>query len=305
MPVIERDDHRSQSHVFASRRSLAIWIWSALFIADAVLVTRRLSGEFARPLPAVLALLSTALVAIAAWVAWRLYAGAQANAVRSRWPFWESRMLSAAVTAAWAWSISAGGTPRSAGLLLAVVAVLIWGLVTFDLIEATATKMSVPIPNAVNTANALPVNAKTDYCPATPLSVEADSPGILDEPDESLDVESMETETADIDSGSEDQLTLWLSRRDTDHGEQIEGWVRVPFASGQRETTVHVAFCPPMSVCPEIETEELDGADLEIRVAAVFPFGVRLSVRRSGPLDERNSDRIGFIAQSLSTQRAA
>ena len=40
----------------------------------------------------------------------------------------------------------------------------------------------------------------------------------------------------------------------------------------QRETVIHVAFCPPLPGIPEIETEDLEGADLEIRVAAAFAF---------------------------------
>lgn len=296
MPDLGWDDHRSQAGALASRRSLAIWIWSALFIADAVLVTRRLSGEFASPLPAGLALLSTALVAIASLAAWRLFTHARRDDAVAQSRRWKSRGLSLAATILWAWSISAGASPQSAGLLFAVVAMLLLSLAGIDICE-----FSSPAPPVLVETPGAPGFTDDPCLMETPAS-EVSTPTVFDQ---SIEVELVETGDDSGEDADDDSLTLWLSRRQTEDGEQIEGWVRAHFAAGQRETTIHVAFCPPMSACPEIETEELDGAGLEIRVAAVFPFGVRLSVRRSGELDERNIDRIGFIAHALPVQRAA
>lgn len=299
MPDHGQEDLRSNDDAVASRRSLAIWIWSALFIADSVLVTRRLSGEFATPLPAGIALFSTALVAMASLVAWQVFSRASVGHPESQRQRLQSRGCSLAATVLWAWAISRDATPLAAGLLVAIVALVLWGLVAVE----PRTAASSGDPRAVDKPDGAKVGEDSVLIEAR--NVPTPSLPVLDE---STDDELAETgngideEAADELDGS---LTLWLARRQTDEGEQIEGWVRVPFAAGQRETTVHVAFCPPMSACPEIETEELDGAGLEIRVAAVFPFGVRLSVRRSGKLDDRNSDRIGFIAQALPAQRAA
>lgn len=205
-----------------------------------------------------------------------------------------------AVTILWAWAISAGATPQSSGLLFGVVAMLLWGLIALDLGEVSSA--GVPFAVEKTAVEAMADDSSTIVAPPD----EGASPTVLG--DHAIDFEPAEPgdDTGDESAaGLDDSLTLWLARRQTDDGEQIEGWARVHFAAGQRETVVHVAFCPPMSACPEMETEELDGAGLEIRVAAVFPFGVRLSVRRSGALDERNTDRIGFIAQALPAQRAA
>lgn len=300
MPDQEQEDYRSEAGTLASRRSLAIWIWSALFIVDTVLVTRRISGEFAKPIPGGLALLSTALVAIASVVAWRLFSRTATDDAESPWHQWQPRGLSLAATILWAWAISAGATPQSAGLLFGIVAMLLWGLIALDLGEGSSPKMHFVVDKPDVDAMA------DDFRTKVASTAEAVSPIELD--DHPIDFELAEScgDTGDETApGSDESLTLWLARRQTGDVEQIEGWVRVHFAAGQRETVIHVAFCPPMSACPEIETEELDGADLEIRVAAVFPFGVRLSVRRSGVLDERNTDRIGFIAQALPAQRAA
>jgi hypothetical protein len=58
-------------------------------------------------------------------------------------------------------------------------------------------------------------------------------------------------------------------------------------------------------------TEDLDGIGLEIRVAAAFPFGARLSIRRpknssvSDELTGGEAFRIGFVAIASSARRAA
>jgi hypothetical protein len=62
---------------------------------------------------------------------------------------------------------------------------------------------------------------------------------------------------------------------------------------------------------PEVTVEDLDGIGLEIRVGAAFPFGARLSVRRttkssvSDQLTCVEAYRIGFVAIASSVRRAA
>ena len=106
--------------------------------------------------------------------------------------------------------------------------------------------------------------------------------------------------------------TQWLRRSQTAGGEVIQGGLRVDFAEGQRDATVHLSFCPPFPVVPNVTTEDLDGADLEIRVAACFPFGARLSIRRKDASkkvgaapDSANSCRVGFVAVAEPLRRAA
>ncbi len=349
----QRSGHDSARFADAasSRRSLAVWIWSALLIADAVLVTRRLSGEFVTALPGSLAFLSTVLVAAASWSAWILCAAglSQRSLPNSRRLIPQG--LSVGVTVLWGWSISTAATPLTSGLLLAVI-LLHAGAVVFNDLEGirSATIGSVPSdaarglsPNgtdlnqvtrsvsegiAGNGPSRLPsLTRRVGAVSAIELSPADNSTSLDDKqsaphlsgtlathhsplatPSSATEFDESPADAHDHDESdaeSDENQTLWLSRRLTTDGEQIEGWVRVEFAPGQRETVVHVAFCPPLAGSPEIETEDLDGFGLEIRIAAVFPFGTRLSVRRSGPLDEGHTDRIGFIAQATATNRAA
>lgn len=113
-------------------------------------------------------------------------------------------------------------------------------------------------------------------------------------------------ETDEEHSGLNDRsMTQWMSRRGNSQGEVVEGWVRVEFEPGVREQVVHVSFCPPFSISPEMETEDLDGGGLEIRIVALFPFGARMTVRRSGNVKEAESQRVGFVATASSSRRAA
>jgi hypothetical protein len=107
------------------------------------------------------------------------------------------------------------------------------------------------------------------------------------------------------------EVTQWLTRSLTADGEIIEGGIRIEFAEGQRDATVHISFCPPLTGVPDVTTEDLDGCDLEIRVSAAYPFGARITARRTsssasdGKRMPVETCRIGFVAIAASLRRAA
>jgi hypothetical protein len=282
--------HSAPVDTTRNRQSLAVAIWTVLSLADAVLVSRRISGGFVSVIPGSLAFFTAALVALASWSAWYLYAAGSSLQPRSRRLI--PQALAVAVTVLWAWPISARAAPLTVGLLAAVV---LLHVAAIALHETEADFLTIVRPDLL----AVPRPAMTTSVPTvTAVSPAVPEPfTVLDHLNRSSDEEPMEE--------ADDSQTLWLSRRVTEAGEEIEGWVRVHFALGQRETTVHVSFCPPLGSTPELETEDLEGVGLEIRIAATFPFGARLAVRRSGPLDESHTDRIGFIARAESANRAA
>ncbi len=127
--------------------------------------------------------------------------------------------------------------------------------------------------------------------------------------------EFSETDEAEDDCDEEllgsPNVTQWLKRSLNLDGELMEGGVRVDFSEGQREATVHVSFCPPFQGIPVLTTEDLDGADLEIKVSAIYVFGARLNIRR--PIDSVRRGipisaarfRIGFVAVASTVRRAA
>ena len=62
-------------------------------------------------------------------------------------------------------------------------------------------------------------------------------------------------------------------------GEVIHGTVRETFAPGQRTANVHLAFCPPLAVTPELTCEQIEGPEATVKVGELEPYGARFDLR--------------------------
>lgn len=93
-------------------------------------------------------------------------------------------------------------------------------------------------------------------------------------------------------------LSQWMTRRViTEAGEtwdQVEGQITVEFAAEQQHATVHLSMCPPLPSTPEIECEVPEDTDLNWKVTAVHPYGVRLEVRRPRTASEPARIALGY-----------
>lgn len=287
----DQDAFKALALIGPRRHSLAVWIWSALLLADALLLTRRVSGQFVAPLPTELATFSSFIVAVTSLAAWYLYSSVQRSPA-TKLQLISPQATSLTITAIWCWSLSVAVSSLAVGVLFSIVLLQLGVLAASS--ESVLGEANAPAarPEPLTMAATL---APVPDAPTAPNFAVKCEDACIEEADQVVE------ETAETDEG----LSLWLSRRTTEKAEQIEGWVRVDFVAGQRETVVHVAFCPPLPGLPDIETEDLEGADLEIRVAAAFAFGTRLSVRRSGAVHESYTVRVGFIAQAHAANRAA
>ncbi len=98
---------------------------------------------------------------------------------------------------------------------------------------------------------------------------------IAEEADEEQDAELDEE-----DPGEDGDALQSLSRRRTTDADILEGTVLAEFAQNQREIQVHLSICPPFAGVPEVWLENIDGQDWDLKSAATYPFGLRLSVRR-------------------------
>lgn len=99
--------------------------------------------------------------------------------------------------------------------------------------------------------------------------------------------------------------TQHISYRNADEGSAVvEGWLRADFAAGQRTAIVHVAFCPPFSGVPQVETEPLEGPACEVRPTLVLPWGVRWELRRAEPATDANRVVLQFFATGTPGQPA-
>ena len=84
--------------------------------------------------------------------------------------------------------------------------------------------------------------------------------------------------------------------RSEDGGETISGVLRGAFAAGERNQSLHVAFCPPLSAAPELSFEQVDGPPGAIKAGQVESFGARLEVRLDAPAKEAAQILVEFSA---------
>lgn len=300
LPLKSPRDTRSGFPLIPARRSLAVGIWSALLVSDAVLIARCLSGEWVAPLPPLLAVVSMIAVAAASHLAWLAFQAHSRRTASNEISRWVPVGVSLAASALWCLALATQSAPLTSGLLA--------GVILFQWLAALATVASEERGGTGAALSDSQAVVRTPTSGRNHLDETSQFPSRIESPirgshvSEPTEFEPIVFESSD----SEDEdVTQWMSRRMTDDGEVIEGWMRVSFQSGQREATIHVSFCPPLPGSPAIETEDLEGADLEIRAASVFPFGLRMTARRSGSTQEPQVARIGFVATAAVHRRAA
>ncbi len=96
----------------------------------------------------------------------------------------------------------------------------------------------------------------------------------------------------------DESATQWLvRRREPAGGETIEGWVRVPFESGQRHANAHLAICPALAAAPACYAEPSDGPPCQVKVGQVLPYGVRLEIKLDETADEPCEVLVEFSIQ--------
>ena len=83
-----------------------------------------------------------------------------------------------------------------------------------------------------------------------------------------------------------------------DGTEELSGWLRMPFAAGQRTGSVHVAFCPPLPAAPELSVEQIDGPEARVKTAQLLPYGARLDLKLVAASEEPASVLLQFSARA-------
>ena len=87
------------------------------------------------------------------------------------------------------------------------------------------------------------------------------------------------------------------ARRPTGPNE-LSGWLRMPFAAGQRTGSMHVAFCPPFAATPELAVEQIDGPEVRIKTAQLLPYGARLDLKLAAAAEEPTAVLLQFSART-------
>ena len=124
-------------------------------------------------------------------------------------------------------------------------------------------------PAARHSAVATPARPATASIEPAPAGGEVTAPP-------AAGLETGESAESVLPPGVSQQLTRRMSAEGVD---EMVGLVRCPLASGQRQQTLHVAFCPPFAVTPEMACEQSAGAEAQVQIGQVHTFGSRLDVR--------------------------
>jgi hypothetical protein len=85
--------------------------------------------------------------------------------------------------------------------------------------------------------------------------------------------------------------------REEDGTEAVHATLLAEFATGQRQATLHVAFCPPLERVPVIEMEVVDGPEAELKVGVAYCHGARVEVRLGEPAEEGCAVVVEMVAR--------
>jgi len=253
-----------------------------LLVAAAVLAARRGAGALALPLsfPVLLIVaagLTVAALAIRATIAF---------SARNRQPAWRSALERAAVSLAVVSLGAAISLPGTSPLGLVALWLLlgieeVWAWTSAGRKDRLLERLAA-WRRGLRRADAVAVEPR-----AAPIETASGSQAELEH----------ELLHAD-DPPAEDVLQQLTRSRGADGTETLAGWLRVAMAAGQRNTSVHVAFCPPFARTPRVSVEALEGPELRVKVVQALPYGARCDLKLAGMSEAAATVLLRFSAQA-------
>lgn len=82
-------------------------------------------------------------------------------------------------------------------------------------------------------------------------------------------------------NGDRQHTVEWSQVHDRAGAKTVNGVARLTFRPGERQTELHLAFCPSFPAAPEFHVEQSGGPDVRVKTTQVMPYGVRLEVQRA------------------------
>jgi hypothetical protein len=282
----------NRSDPFSLRYGAAA-VLGLLIAAAGVLQERWLAGALLNPLEPALLLAAGALVACAAALVRIGWSHPPTSAIRSPRSRWTVMVLTSLAAVALTVSLWVPGTPvvwiAVVGTILAVEEVWAWWPQKRgqNYYLPTKSPSGSPMQEKIVLTPLLPPLLPQNYLlPAKSLP----APHIHE-------INSSDPFFPSFFPSAEVVQQLTRSRA-MDGTEELSGWLRMAFAAGQRTGSVHVAFCPPLSVVPELSVEQIEGPEARVKTAQLLPYGVRLDLKLVAPAEEPASVLLQFSARA-------
>lgn len=86
---------------------------------------------------------------------------------------------------------------------------------------------------------------------------------------------------ASYDAGDRLHAIDWSQVHDAHGLRTVQGAARLTFRPGERQTELHLGFCPSFSVAPEFQCQQTSGPDVRIKITQTLAYGVRIEVHRA------------------------
>jgi hypothetical protein len=247
-------------------RSAAVGVLGLLSAAAAIVAVRAMAGALQTPLEPAVLLTAGATAAVAGVLirlGWLLPSGTNQAGRLDLAVMAATSFAAAALCSGLCWPRE---TQAGISLLLRVVIVVeeggawLWFLASW--------KRHVPLP--VKRSSDPPVRA------IVPRETEAPNPFVV----------------------SADVTQQFTRSHAADGAEELSGWLRMPFAPGQRTGSIHIAFCPPLRVAPQLAVQQIEGPEARVKTAQLLPYGARFDLKLAAAAEGPTAVLLQFAART-------
>lgn len=188
------------------------------------------------------------------------------------------------ITAALTWALSIGGTALaplgmiwSAAILQELVGAMVWrkfqsGLASSEQVAPESTNRSSSEHQATGSRDERLID------PQSQLPEVAKDPWAKDRWAEASEAQENDEEL-EFPQGVMQQITRFHS---ADGDDVLTAALRAEFDVGERQQTLHIAFCPPFATMPEFSLHQIDGPTSTLKATRVVHHGARIDIRRQG-----------------------
>lgn len=84
-----------------------------------------------------------------------------------------------------------------------------------------------------------------------------------------------------VDRGDRQHSVEWTQTQDSTGLKNVAGMARLTFRPGERQTELHLAFCPSFATAPALDCQQSGGPDVRIKITQTMSYGARIEIQRA------------------------